>query len=80
MGRAAKEGVKLPTEDMSLVVLRRAIAAGVSAEAQSEWERARCCRRARVRAQEGKCRVTAPSSGDEYCIHHPLLDVIRHYH
>lgn len=66
MGRAAKEGVKLPTEDMILVVLRRAIAAAVSAEAQSDWEWARGCRRARrarVRAREGKCCVTAPSSG-----------------
>lgn len=64
--RAAKEGVKLPTEDMILVVLRRAIAADVSAEAQSDWEWARGCRRARrarVRAREGKCCVTAPSSG-----------------
>lgn len=31
MGRAAKDGVKLPTEDMNLVVLRRAIAAAAAA-------------------------------------------------
>lgn len=33
MGRVANEGVKLPTEEMNLVVLRRAIAAAAAAAA-----------------------------------------------
>lgn len=44
MGRAPKDGVKLPTEDINLAVLRRAIAAAVT-EAQSGRERA--CQRAK---------------------------------
>lgn len=62
MCRVAKDGVKLPTEDMNLDVLRRAIAAA-AAEAQTEWKQARGCQRARVRVHEEKCRVTAPSRG-----------------
>lgn len=47
MGRVAKDGVQLPTEDMNLDVLRRAIAA--AAEAQTEVKQARGSQRARVK-------------------------------
>lgn len=33
MGRVAKDGLKLPTEDMNLEVLRKAIAAAAAAAA-----------------------------------------------
>lgn len=38
MGMAAKDGVKLPTEDMNLVVLRRAIASAAAVSRCTEWE------------------------------------------
>lgn len=52
MGRVAKDGVQLPTEDMNLDVLRRAIAA--AAEAQTEVKQARGSKRAMKKNAESQ--------------------------
>ncbi len=56
MGRVAKDGVQLPTEDMNLEVLRRAIAAAAAAaaEAQTEVKQARGSQRAMKKNAESQ--------------------------
>ncbi len=54
MGRVAKDGVQLPTEDMNLDVLRRAIAAAAAAEAQTEVKQARGSQRAMKKNAESQ--------------------------